>query len=331
MPIEKLKLPKGRIVGGHPVRSEDKENYQTGKKELDDAGQVKQQWRVEYAIPKAEFLTHVYPLMQQEALSAFPNWQTIMDAQTGLPLDSCDFSWKVIDGDSPKPPKTRPGKKPSAAYNTREGYPGHFILTLKTEAFAPGCVVFKNGAYHNVEENQVKAGDYVIANVDIKVHTNNDGGLYINPNGFELVEIGQPISTGGGGNPETLFGDASARTGGFQGQLPQAGLARPVAAPVPGTYPQQAPSPQYQSPPVNAAVPGAYPAPAATPQYGTVPNAPPPAYDLVQTAMTGQPQAQVPQAYAATAAPLPVAHSASPATPSNFNPATGIPGLPPQR
>lgn len=303
MPIEKVKLPKGRIVGGHPVKAEDKMNFQTKKPVLDQSGNKVPQWRVEYAIPKAEFLTHVWPLMQQEALTAFPNWQTIMDAQTGLPLESSDFSWKLVDGDSPKCPKGS-----QVPYNTRTGYPGHYVLTIKTEAFAPGCVVFKNGAYHNVEENQVKCGDYVVANVDIRVHTNNDGGLYINPNGFELVELGEAISTGGGANPNALFGDASTRTGGFQGQLPQVG--------------QAAPSPQPYTAMPTAPV-AAAPLPQAYPVQQMPQAVPAPAHDIVQNALGNAP---APNAVL-PAAPVYV----QPVMQSPINPANSLPGLPVQR
>jgi len=318
MSIEKLKLPKGRIVGGHPVTPEKKLNFQTRQPVIGKDGQPVMQYRVEYAIPKQEFLTHVWPLMQQEALTAFPNWQSIINAQTGLPLETSDFSWKLVDGDSPACPK---GSK--VPYNTREGYPGHYVLTIKTEAFAPGCSVFKNGAYHNVEANQVKCGDYIIANVDIKVHTNNDGGLYINPNGFELVELGAAINTSGGGNPDALFGDATARSdAGFQGQLPTAGQIAPQLYTGTATAPVAA-----------APLPQAFPAQQTPQAVGVYPSnpAPQPAYDLVQNAVAGN----LPPAAAAPSAGLPQTGqpSAVPATtyPGNNNPAQSVPGLPTQR
>lgn len=314
MPIEKLKLPKGRVVGGHPVKPEDKLDFYTKKPVLDQQGNKIPQWRVEYAIPKQEFLTHVWPHMQAEAMTAFPNWQQIMDAQTGLPLENSDFSWKLVDGDSPKCPKGS-----QVPYNTRTGYPGHYILHIKTEAFAPDCVVFKNGAYHNVDENQVKVGDYIVANVDIKVHTNNDGGLYINPNIFELVELGEAISTGGGGNPNQLLGDASSRTdAGFQGNLPQAGQVAPtpqagnVAGPV--HQPQAVPASTGMA---QAALP-------AQTSPSNITSQAVPAHDIVQGATAGNvpvPNAGLP------AAPV----SAQPATTFQSNPTNLPPGLPPQR
>lgn len=298
MTIENFKLPKGRIVGGHPVRAEKKLNFQTKQPVIGADGQPVMQWRVEYAIPKDVFLSQVWPYMAQEAATAFP-----INPQTGQPNVGRDFSWKLVDGDSNECPK---GSK--VPYNTREGYPGHYVLTVKTEAFAPGCVVFMNGAYHNVEEYQVKVGDYICSTVDIRVHTNNDGGLYINPKIFELVELGAAIATSSGSDPNKLLGDASTRTdGGFKGQLPQAGQV------VPQTYatPTQPMAQTYAAP--------------AQPVTAPVTQIPQPAHDLVQNAMAGNFPAQAAPAGLPSAPPA-AGGIAAPVTTSPGN--TGIPGLP---
>lgn len=310
MTVEKLKI-RGRIVGGHPIRSEDKKNFQTKQSVINpETGKPVQQWRTELAVPKEEFLAQVWPHMVQEAATMFP-----VDPNTGMPRVNRDFSWKYVDGDSTDCPK---GSK--VAYNAREGYPGHYILTLKTEAFCPDCYVFTNGAYREVEEHQIKVGDYVVACVDIKVHANNDGGLYINPVGYELVQQGEAISSGGGGNPNEMFGDASTRTdGGFQGQLPSAGAVQPQSAPV-----QAGPS---------APVATGMPTASAMPQAAVAPNAgmppattPAPAHDFVQNAVGNSP--------ATTAAVMPQGAASTPqmatgpvggATPSPTNQMPGMP------
>jgi hypothetical protein len=312
MPIEKFKLPKGRIVGGHPIKAENKMDFHSKKPILDEQGKNLVQYRVELAIPKDVFIAQVYPYMLQEVATAFP-----MNPQTGQPNVSRDFSWKFVDGDSPQCPK---GSK--VPYNVRDGYPGHYVLTVKTEAFAPGTFVFRNGAYHAVQEHEIKCGDYVVANIDMRVHSNNDGGIYLNPNGFELVEIGAAIKGGGSANPDDMFGDASSRpaNSGFNGVLPQQGAAM-IGAPA-----------QMMAPAPVAAMPMQQMAPAP------MQAAPAPAYDLVQNAMGVQ---QIPQQQMAPApvAAMPMQQPmmsmqgyAGPVTQSPIStPAYNMPGIPPQR
>jgi hypothetical protein len=348
MPIEKFKLPKGRIVGGHPIKPGEKTNFQTKQPIKAADGSTIPEWRVLVAYPKEVFLQQIWPYMVQEVATMFP-----INPQTGQPSVNRDFSWKYIDGDSAECPK---GSK--VPYNAREGYPGHYILTLKTEAFAPGCSVFQNGAYHVLQENQIKCGDYVVANVDIKVHANNDGGLYINPNGFELVELGSAISTGGGqGNPETLFGDAASRSPGtgFQGVLPPAGAAHQsgfTPQPQGGYAPavQAMPAPVMQSAPIAAPAanamlmnaPGALPAPAHDFVQQAVGNGYAPAPAPVQTHAPAMPAA--PTAYpsnppvmpgAAPVGAFPQPGAIPPGVPgvapATTYPTNGIPGLPPAR
>lgn len=317
MPIEKYNLPVGRIVGGNPAIAQEKTNFQTGQPVLKD-GQKVQEWRCEIAIPKNQF-GEVYQKMVQETVTMFP-----INPQTGQPNVPRDFSWKFVDGDSPECPK-----RSKTPYNVREGYPGHYVLKVSTEAFAPPIYKFENGAYRQIDPSEIKCGDYVVANVDIKVHNNNDGGIYINPNGFELVGYGTAISGTGGANPNELFG-------GQKHQLPAGASPTPVGnapigavmptAPVPSAMPNVG----YPTP-VMPAAPAAYP---SNPPAAAMPMAPP-APDFVQNAMgiAQQPSVQMGNAAPAQFAGMPQAPMAAPsAMPATTYPSNGLPpGLPQAR
>lgn len=318
MPVEKFNLPVGRIVSGNPAVQQTKTNFQTGQAILGKDGQPVQQWRCDIAYPKDVFLREIYPVLQKEALSAYPNWQQLIDAQTGMPLAGSNFAWKFVDGDSPLCPKN--SKVP---YNVREGYQGCYVLKLSTEAFAPNIYKYEAGAYRTINANEIKCGDYVVACVDIKVHTASDGGLYINPNGFNLVGYGAEIKSSGGPDPTTMFGNNP------QYQLPAGASTMPVSsAPVGVAMPMGAP------PIMGVPQMGGYAPPQAPQQM------PAPAYDLVQAQhappVMGVPQMgnqQFPPFAAGVAAVMPqqqplgvpTAGYAQPATTSHTN---GVPPLP---
>lgn len=307
MPIEKVNTPVGRIVWGHPMKPQIKKDLNTNQPVLRDGQQV-QQWAFGVAIPKAQFGA-LYQQMQQEALSAYPN---------GVPSN---FSWKFKDGDA----TDRQGQP----YSAREGWAGHYVLTISTEAFQPPCFKFENGQYRQLSEGEIKTGDYVVVNLDMKsnVPTNrtHTPGLYINPNAIELVGYGTEIKGVGGVDPTSVFG-------GQQHQLPPGASTTPVSgapagigmpgtgnapmvtptAPAPAAMPQQAaPAPQM---------------PAATGAYPSNPQPlPPPAHDFVNNAMGNPPTA--PNAGMLPQQPTPpVAPSAAPAT---SYPSSMMPGMPP--
>lgn len=258
MTVENFKMPVGRIVAGNPAIAQDKTNFTTGAKEVGPDGQPVKEWRCEIAYPKDVFMKEVWPTMAGEAMSVYPQARNINpDA-----YENDRFSFKVINGDSPSCPKGS-----NTPYNTREGYKGCYIVKIRTSAFAPGIFKFENGAYRKIDSSEIKTGDYVVANVNIAAHKNNDGGLYWNPNGFELVGYGQEIKGSGGGNPDAMFGRQTY-------QLPAGASATPIS-----------------SAPATAAMPSAQPqaTPAAMPTAPVTPATPQPAYDFVQNA--GMPQA----------------------------------------
>lgn len=322
MPLEKFNLPIGRIVQGNPLVPQIKTDYHTKKAVLDEKGQQINQSQCHIAIPKDAFLREVYPMLCRVAGEIYP-----INPQTGQPNVHRDFAWKFVDGDSPECPQD--SKTP---YNVREGYPGHYVIKVSTEAFIPKVFKQMNGAFYEVQSNELKTGDYVVANVDIKVHSSKNGGLYINPNAYELVAIGDEIKGSGGINPEQAFGNR-------QHQLPAG--ARPIgSAPAP-MAPMAAPAPMMPQPayaPTPAAAPMA-PMPAA-PMTAPSPMAPvagaplpPPAHDFVQN--MGMPQGPQPMAApygAPNAMPvqpqgaLPVAMPI--ATPAPASPISGMPMMP---
>ena len=273
MTIENLRTPLGRLVGGNPAVKQQLTDFYTKQPKLDQSGQPIDEYRCEVAFPKKEFLEQIWPLINQEVSANYPQYANIHPDQ----YENSKFSWKVINGDSPACPKGS-----NVPYNTREGYPGNYIVKIRTTAFAPGIFKYENGAYRKIESNEIKTGDYVAVNLNVTCHKENDGGLYWNPNGFELVAYGKEIKGNAGGNPEEMFGRQTYN-------LPQGASTMPVSS-----APATAPMPTAQPTPAPVA-----PAPVAQPTPQAMPA---PAYDFVNNA--GMPQA--PQAMPA-AAPMPAA------------------------
>jgi hypothetical protein len=256
MTIENLRTPLGRLVGGNPAVKQQVTDFYTKQPKLDQAGQPIDEYRCEVAFPKKEFLEQIWPLINQEVSANYPQYANMHPDQ----YENSKFSWKVINGDSPACPKGS-----NVPYNTREGYPGNYIVKIRTSAFAPSIFKFENGAYRKIENNEIKTGDYVAVNLNVTCHKENDGGLYWNPNGFELVAFGKEIKGAAGGNPEEMFGRQTYN-------LPQGASTMPVSsAPTTAPMPTTSPAP---------AAPVAQPAPQAMPA---------PAYDFVNNA--GMPQA----------------------------------------
>jgi len=293
MTSETIILPKGRIVAGNPTdwkpAKDGNGNLKVSKK---TGEQLMSNW-IYLAIPKQDFINHVWQKMVAVASTVYRNAPNVHPDQ----YMNDGFAWKIIDGDSSFPPKKKPNSTP---YNQREGHAGHYIIKISTSAFLPDTVVFQNGAYHKLEPGQIKTGDYIVAAVMLSVRNDANGaGLYWNPAKYELVELGNYIEGGSDGddNPVTIFGDAQTRSHtGFQGTLPPAGGQQPMA-PAP-TMPQQpmAPAPMMPQQPI------------------------PPAHDFVQNAMGNGVQTAVQQP-----------QSTYPMGATTVTPATGFPSDLPQR
>lgn len=264
MTIENLKLPAGRIVGGNPTAFEQAIDYYTKQPKLDKNGQPLKEHRIDLAINKAEFMQYVWPYISQEVGKVYPQYANVNPEQ----LDANRFAWKIVNGDSSACPQGS-----NVPYNTRDGYAGCYIIKIRTNAFAPNIYKFENGAYRKIESEEIKTGDYVVANVNVTVHKEKDGGIYWNPNAYELVGYGQAIKGSGGPDPMKLFG-------GQPSALPAGASATPISS-APATaqmpMPQQAPAMQ---------------APMAQPVAQPAQAMPAPAYDFVANA--GMPQQAMP-------------------------------------
>lgn len=260
MTIEKFNMPVGRVVSGNPTSWEDAVDYHTKQKKLNADGTPRKENRVSIAYPKQEFLEKVWPYILQEVGKIYPQYANTHPDQ----CEMSRFAWKIINGDSTACPQGS-----QVPYNTREGYQGCYVVKISTSAFCPSTFKYENGAYRKVEANEVKCGDYVVANLTITAHNEKDGGIYWNPNGYELVGYGTEIKSSGA-DPMSMFGGKSY-------QLPAGASATPISsAPATAQMPMaQQPMAMPQAAPVAmpAQAPMAQPAPMPAPAYDFVNNA----------------------------------------------------------
>lgn len=286
MTLECFKLPAGRIVGGDPNKFEQAIDYYTKQPKTDKNGQPVKEHRIDLAIPKAEFMQNVWPYIVQEVAKVYPQYANANPEQ----LEMTRFAWKIINGDSPACPQGS-----NVPYNTRDGYKGCYVIKIRTSAFCPSTYKFENGAYRKVEADEVKTGDYVVASVNLTVHTEKDGGIYWNPNAYELVGYGQAIKGSINADPMKLFGGQASA-------VPAGASATPISS-----APATAQMPMPQQPMAMPMAPAA-PAMPQAPQQAAAPM-PAPAYDFVNNAQ-GMPMPQAPQGFTQPAANV----AAQPAT-----------------
>lgn len=251
MPIKMLS-PVGRIVQGNPlfksaVMEDDGKTQKTGKD-----GQPSFNYWFNVAFDKRD--PAVWPMIcaiKQDAAAAFPQlfpqgWNP------NAANEGCvrpDFAFKIKDGDG-----TDLNGKPHSA---KEGWGGCYILQISTYAAQPRCY---DGLANNApitELEQIHTGKFVRVSLDIKGNGwtgqgNSKPGIFVNPDGVQLVGHGAKISSGP--DAETMFAAPVAGyiPPGMSTTAPVAAIAMP-GQPTPQQAPAiQMPTPTPQQPPVVA-------------------------------------------------------------------------------
>lgn len=253
-----LLLPVGRIVGGHPMKTNPRTDNQ-GNPKIGRDGQPSVEMWVGVAIPKGgEAHWNQTSWGQQIHAAAVAGWPR---GEYGAPT----FAWKITDGDSQIPNKR--GTKPCE----REGYPGHWVVGASSGYPIP-CYHVGHYQAHEVikQEGEIKAGDYVRLQISVKPNGSIESpGMYINPLQLELSRAGQEIVLSSVPNAAEAFGGSAPAIppGAAVDTAVQAPPAAPAAPAAPVT-PQApaAPASDIMTPPAPAA-PAAPPAPAAPATY----------------------------------------------------------------
>ena len=276
--------PVGRMVQGHPMRLQLQKDKQGNPKKT-KAGEDFYQAYVGLAIPKGteqhwsqtEWGAQIY----NAGVAAFPN------GEHGAPT----FAWKITDGDSAIP------NKKGIAPNTREGFPGHWVIGASS-GFAADCFADGNYGVKVMREDRFKTGDYVRLCLTVTGNKSADSpGVYVNLQGCELIQAGPEIVSAGAFDAQGTFGAAAPVATGTLLQDPN--IANPQMPAAQGYAPQAAPANGYVA--VGGATPLGTMANAATAgQNPVVGNplaqgyAPPPQQGMppVQQGMQQQPPVQ---------------------------------------
>lgn len=256
---ENFTTPVGRMVGGSLVKPNDKdaEGRPLVIKTGPNAGQPRVEYYLALAIPKGP-----------EAAQGPTGW---MSTEWGQKLRKVGesflphaaqmgdkFAWKVKDGDSAVPGQGR-GNQPGKAPRDREGFPGHWILSM-SNGFQPQTytLVGQTSPAPIPPEALADLGHYVQVNLTCDANgSNQQPGVYLNTHMVCLIGYGQKITTG-----------PDVSTAGFGGQPLPAGAST-------------TPAPAFVAP-VQAAVPPT--PPTAYAPILTVPQVPVPAAPPVPTA-----------------------------------------------
>ena len=245
---EEITTPIGRLVGGHPMVRRAVMKKGVAVMQADGVTPATDVY-IGFAIPKNPGVDWKQePWGQQIVIAANAGW-------TGGQSNFPDFSWKVTDGDSAVP------NKKNIAPNSREGYPGHWVLHLSTQ-FAVTC--HHVGKYENIEqiqdEKEIKPGDYLRVLLYAKSNDPSESpGVYLNPARFQLNRPGELIVLDSTKSAADAFGGHSAG---------HPGGPNTTAAPSPGAD-GPAPAPDFLNGP---SADGAAPPPAETVTMYTIPT-----------------------------------------------------------
>jgi hypothetical protein len=242
--------PTGRIVQGNPlykspVTEDDGKTQKIGKD-----NQPSFNYWFNVAFDKRDPAT--WPMIcaiKQDAAAAFPQlfpqgWNP------NAANEGCvrpDFAFKIKDGDG-----VDLNGKPHA---NKEGWGGCYILQISTYAGQPRCYDALNNNAPITELEQIHTGKFVRVSLDIKSNGwtgqgNSKPGIFVNPDGVQLVGHGAKITSGP--DAATMFAEpvSSYVPPGMSLTAPVAAIAMPgqpqPAMQMPG---QAAPQPQMTPPP----------------------------------------------------------------------------------
>lgn len=177
--------PQGRIVGGSVSKPQTKNREGV---ELDSP-----RWVLLVAFPKTDPATAKF-LDQIKAVAARD-----MPQHHKRP----NFAWKFVDGDSDEV------NQRGRAWNTKEGYPDHQVVTFTTSREFQTC----GTDLQSIDPAAVKAGSFVRVAGDIKGNGRDDKpGVYVNLGAVQFVETGPEISLGGVDIKQAFGGGAAPTT-----------------------------------------------------------------------------------------------------------------------
>lgn len=250
-PVQVLLHP-GRIVSGDPYTKKTKDG--DGNPMTDKEGNPTFQYYFAVAIPKTPGARH----WGEEEWGKLI-WAKGNEAMPKI-AESPTFSWKIVDGDSVVP------NKKGIAPNSRQGYPGHWVVSLTANPEFPFKITNADGSAYILEEGVVHCGDIVRVHVSVRGNeTQRNPGVYLNTNFVAFLGCSPLGRISFGPDPRAVLAGASGPT--------MATVSVPTTAPRPAA-PALSPAPaaQVAPPPLPAA--SAAPAPAPAP----VAVAPAPSY-----------------------------------------------------
>lgn len=208
--------PVARLIHGHPMKQNTRTDEKTKQPIIGKDGQPVKEVYIGVAIPKgSETSWKTTDWGKQIVMAALDAENGYMQAQ----VDRDDFSFKVVDGDSPIPNQN--GNAPSSDPYKR----GHWVLNLTTRIPYPSYHVGKYSPLDAIQDvNAIKLGDYVRVSIVAKGNKPaKSPGVYLNPNMLELSRPGEAIIR------ESSGPDAASVFGGAAASAP----VTPPAAPVP--------------------------------------------------------------------------------------------------
>lgn len=204
-----------------------------------------------------------------------------------------NFSWKVEDGDSQIPNKK--GKRNC----DREGFPGHWILKLRSGFAIP---TYNADGSAPMPANAFTPGNFAQVLVSVKGNTGETPGVYLNPVMAALSGYGAEIVMGPDAS-EAGFGAAPLPAG-----ASAAPLAAPAGLPTPPAFPQGGaaapiPLPLPAGPVVAPSLPGMSNAQAPVLPATTFPSSPAPVAVAPNPAFLAGPAVAAPPPVPVVAAP----------------------------